>query len=86
MREKTSSVTQLVKIIAKEEVLKILKEYNLHEKIKLFIKHKNSGDFWNNAEDDILKLEFSNAIKRIANTHGRTFGAIISRLHQKDLY
>ena len=81
MREKTSSITQLVKIIAKEEVLKILKEKNEYPKNVI-----NANEYWNNAEDNILKVEFSNAIKLIAYRHGRSCGVIISRLHQKEIY
>jgi len=85
MREQTNSITKLVKIVAKEEVLKVLEEYRATKRNKCPKNVRNAGEYWNKAEDDILKTEFSAAVKQIANRHGRSFGAIIARLHQKGM-
>ena len=80
MREQTNSITKLVKIVAKEEVLKVLRE---REENPEYV--RNVGGPWNKTEDDILKVEFSAALKQIAIKHGRSFGAITSRLRQKSI-
>ena len=41
----------------------------------------NIGDPWNKKENDLLLCEMKVAIKTIAANHGRTVGAITSRLN-----
>ena len=48
---------------------------------------RNAGKPWNNMEDDKLRDEFAAGMKlsRIAQEHGRTYGAIESRLEHLGL-
>jgi len=39
---------------------------------------------WSALEDELLFEEFTNAVKKIAERHRRSFGAILSRIRQKD--
>lgn len=48
---------------------------------------RNAGKPWTEAEDDKLREEFDSKIKisEIAKEHGRTYGAIVSRLEKLGL-
>jgi len=95
-RPKTNSITHLVKIVAKEvfeEEMKKIKYTGVnYEKLKevfcapLDNGLQNLGRKWNDAEDELLKAEINFAINKIAENHGRTFGAIISRSYQKEFF
>lgn len=55
---------------------------HLDEKSTKNTPHKNAGKPWTNIEDDHLKDAFMSGVKisEIAKEHGRTYGAIESRL------
>ncbi len=85
MKEQTNSITKFVKIIAKEEIFKVLEQYQIIKKEECPKIARNGGECWNRAEDDLLRAEFTTVIKQIANRHGRSPGAITSRLYQKGI-
>ena len=88
-REASTSITHLVKTIARE----VCEEF-YEEKMDFEINLKRAedeiarkawvtcrtGEFWEEAEDRRLLQEHGQAIADIANRHGRTRGAIYSRL------
>ena len=98
-REKTNSITHLVKIIAQEvfdENVEKLKMNNSTividgEKITMSILDsldKNfAGKKWSMIENNILESELNAAIAQIAKNHGRSRGAIICKIveRQNDL-
>jgi hypothetical protein len=79
-RDKTNSVTHLVKIIAQEVVDEALK--NVYERLCKLETYKavNAGDFWNGFEDQTLTAQLDNFISSVAKIHGRTEGAIRARV------
>jgi len=46
---------------------------------------EQAGQYWSKNEDQLLKDEVSAAISTIANSHGRSKSAIVSRIFQKEL-
>lgn len=46
---------------------------------------KKAGDMWTTAEDIALAYEVRAAIASMAQNHGRSIGAIVSRVLQKEL-
>ena len=107
-REKTNSITYLVKIVAQEVYKENFKQEGIHQevckirkeldelKIKsckdyfdIFVNYKidvtNKGRSWTDFEDRLLKREIECALKKIANNHKRSDGAIRSRINQKEL-
>jgi len=89
MREKTNSITHLVKIVAEEVFDQKIEEFkgelDIEEitkkaigKIQTSLKH--AGDIWDKKECEILKAEFRVALNQIAVNHGRSTGAIRERL------
>gem|GEM_PF-5972658 len=97
-RQKTNSITHLVKIVAREEIDDSLTQYD-----KLIRKHidktveslknmtlimsslKNAGNIWTEDEDNLLIKEVEIAISQIAQNHGRTKGGILARIYQKEI-
>ncbi len=61
-----------------------IRHHNLHakEQNKSSINNKihNAGTPWNEHEDRQLRIEFHNALEEIAKIHGRSYGAIESRI------
>jgi len=109
-REKSNSITHLVKIVAQEvfnerfkhiEYLidkhhERLMQLELDKRTTRLIDHSHilneiksnleqAGQYWSKNEDQLLKDEVSAAISTIANSHGRSKSAIVSRIFQKEL-
>ena len=92
MREETSSITHLVKIVAAEVF-----EESFSRKIDLIeidgeeainsVKStlEKAGDAWTPREDDLLVKETEMAIAQIAKNHQRSKVSITSRIFQKGL-
>ncbi len=51
------------------------------EYLREYKKAHNAGMPWSTKEDDMLRGEISQAIKTMADAHGRSYGAIRSRLN-----
>ncbi len=97
MREKTNSITELVKIVAREiikgevkvEVKKAIKEEMDNSKYTYFEIRRgvdiNSNSYWTKFEDSCLKCEFEEAVNKLAKKHGRSTVAIIHRIKKEDL-
>ena len=99
MREKTNSITHLVKVVAREvceEIIEELKESTITHRINLteaersFCEHiqvsvEKAGWTWSEEEDRLLVQEVETAIAQIALNHKRSKGAIGSRIRQKEL-
>ena len=90
-REKSNSITHLVKIVAKEVVEDLLKGYkeNILEE-HLTLKRRevannatNAGEFWTKDEDDLLETEVLLSMLKIAKKHNRTLGSIRCRIQDK---
>ena len=85
-REKTDSVTHLVKIVAEEvanEVFdKRIEEIQRQSCLPKPIDTSNTGGRWTEKEDKQLNDELSNAICEIAELHRRTFGSIKARIRK----
>lgn len=93
-RKKSSSVTELIKIIAQEifennvstihhivnSIIDERKDCDISNAIK---KADLAGAAWNNEEDKMFDNEINQAIIYIAKRHKRTPGAIRSRLQQR---
>ena len=93
MRESSSSITQLVKIVARE----VVEEY-MKEKVRLF--HRSADDVcremqftmekagrkWSPDEDELLLTEIKTAIAQMAKNHGRSYTAIRLRVQDKDIF
>ena len=87
-REKTSSITQLVKIVAREvceEILQEREEEHANSCVSIQSSLKEAGKQWNSSEDICLRQEVQIAIAQIAQNHGRSIGAITARIRQKEL-
>ena len=98
-REKSSSITHLVKMVAREvceEMIEELKKgiivyrINLTEAENSFCETiqanvGKAGWTWSDEEDKSLVQEVKTAIAQIALSHERSRGAISSRIIQKDL-
>lgn len=85
MREKTSSVTQLVKIIANEVFDERIKEFILSSNAEEAIKNVQStleqaGRPWEEGEEQLLTSEFNMALAQIAKNHSRSVGAIRAKI------
>ena len=97
IREKSDSITHLVKIVANEEIdrrlheLKILRApqtinilaQEFIEKIRSSV--EKAGQPWLPEEDDLLVQEVKTAVAQIALNHKRSNGAIKARISQKQL-
>ncbi len=63
-----------------------IRHHNLHakERSKSSINNRvhNAGAPWNEHEDRQLRIEFHNALEEIAKIHGRSYGAIESRIRK----
>jgi hypothetical protein len=89
MRESSNSITKLVKIVAKE----VIEEYMATHDIRVISTSEcceriassleRAGDSWDDAEDNLLCKEFDTALAQMARNHGRSIGAIQSRLARK---
>ena len=95
-REKSDSITHLVKIVArevvKEELAKLEKRNRqdlrpITEKLcgELISVLDRVGKKWEQAEDDLLVVELNVALNKIAQNHGRTEKAILCRINDKEL-
>lgn len=93
VRERTDSITHLVKIIAKEV---FDANYNhlrqriteLENRVVLYQVDNDlqkAGEHWSHTEDQLLVDSLNRAIDIIASAHGRTPVAIRSRIEQKEL-
>jgi len=94
-RESTNSITHLVKLVCyeciDERLADLEHEIRPHvidateflENIQTNL--ARSGDYWPPGEDEFLKTELVTAIKTIAKNHSRSYAAITSRIHQKNL-
>lgn len=83
MREKTNSITHLVKIIAGEVFEEKMNQLRAQDAL-----HNNltrAGESWSQIEDDMLVREVDSTLIRIAIKHGRTTGAIRSRISQREI-
>ena len=95
MREKSDSITQLVKIVANEEIDKRVKEFRstpVHTTIdcselieKIVSSVSKAGQPWLEDEDILLEQEVKAAVAQIAVNHHRSLGAIKARISQKQL-
>ncbi len=94
-REKTNSITHLVKVVAREEI----ENYMLTHKINLdhledlttqllsdvISTCEKTGAKWERDEDALLIQEVRAAIAQIAKNHSRSIHAIKCRIDQKGL-
>lgn len=89
-REARTSITQLVKDIANEEIDKRIKnmvdavktEHQCKSAVESIINElKNIGAKWEPGEEKLLIEEVNVAISQIAANHGRSIGAIRSKLN-----
>ncbi len=84
-REKSDSITHLVKIVA-TEIFDEMFEKKLKECFPCTEPNTlNAGSVWLKVEDELLKLEIDSAISKIAVTHNRSVSSIHHRLRLKDL-
>ena len=95
-REKSDSITHLVKIVANEEIDKRIRE--LKQQVPTIIKIDGSefiqnivssvtkaGVPWTNEEDLLFEQEVRTAVAQIAKNHKRSIGAVKARISQKQL-
>jgi len=99
MREKTDSITHLVKIVAGEVFDKKVREkyeysFDMQRAEETVIASllgsitsslKEAGQIWHPEEDQLLIQEVKVAMAQIAKNHNRSKGAIRSRIQQKEL-
>jgi len=99
MREKTNSITHLVKMVAaevfKEEFERREKERIIHKASMRDMENRlcqaistnveKAGRPWSEEEDSLLLQELKTAVAQIALNHKRSRGAISSRIRQKEL-
>ena len=91
MRESSSSITQLVKIVAREVVEEYMKgrptieEYGEKYLNNITSSLEKAGRPWTLEEDSLLVQEVRTAVAQIAKNHGRSIIAITSRIDQKEL-
>ena len=101
MREKTNSITHLVKIVAQEvfderhilfldKIKACEKEIRILQQSNGFLDKiqsslKKAGTPWSVEEHNLLVQEVRTAIAQIAQNHKRSKGAIIERLKQYEL-
>lgn len=95
MREKTDSITHLVKIVAGEvfeekweenmKCRKDLKDLETHFCETIQSKVEKAGKPWSDEEDELLLQELRTAVAQIALNHKRSLGAISSRIQQRKL-
>jgi hypothetical protein len=83
MREKTNSITHLVKTVAEEVFDEKMKQLRTQD--TFYNNLTRVGESWTQFEDDILIREVDSILNRIATKHGRTVGAIRSRINQKEI-
>ena len=98
-REKSSSITHLVKVVAREvfeEMSDELKKNVITHRMNLTRTERDfcesiqsnvekAGWTWSEEEDNLLIQEVKTAIAQIALNHKRSRGAILSRVSQKQL-
>ena len=88
MREKTNSITRLVKAVAEEVFEKKMAQHQneLQTWLQKSFAQARAGEPWGQIEDDLLIQEIEHAIERIAKKHGRTIGTIRSRISQREIF
>jgi len=99
MREKTNSVTHLIKIVAKEvyddqldKIFERIEKLESSAHVHLFqptfspetIKSR-AGEAWTEDEERALDDELTRALEWIAQKHGRSSGAIQARISYRGL-
>lgn len=96
-RKSSTSITELVKIIANEEIDKRITELKILRApqvvniqagdfiSKVQISTEKAGQYWTAEEDDLLVHEINAAVAQIAINHKRSLSAIKSRVSQKQL-
>jgi len=92
-REKSSSITQLVKIVAREVVEEFFEEKGLDSLADLGDKWAEklrsdlemAGRPWSGEESALLKVQVRTAIAQIAKNHRRSMNAIRMRIEEQDL-
>jgi len=93
-REKTGSITHLVKIVATEVFHDLMKRdedivgvRNLSKQLceKVISSCHKAGDPWTKEEDHLLVDEMRAAIAQVAQNHQRSIGAIKARVAAKGL-
>jgi len=85
-RVKTNSITQLVKIVAEEQAVALMQAHErTHHKSEEAKPLYNQGELWAQCEDHKLIGEFYALIEHLAISHGRTKGAIRSRLQHLNI-
>lgn len=95
MRNPTTSITQLVKEVAKEVICEELEKRkdnipDLSSVAEQFCQRvhsdlSNRNKFWSPEEYEMLTHEVRVAISSIANNHKRSFGAIAMKIRDKNL-
>jgi len=94
-RKKSNSVTELVKIVAKEvmqDTVRSAVQEELRREVEMDVEMDMGigcrlGKPWSVCEDLRLKEEVNYTLNHMANKHGRSTGAIVSRLkkHYKEM-
>jgi hypothetical protein len=93
-REKTDSITHLVKTVAGEvfdEKIKAVRETFVKDMLadqKEEVKRSasNAGESWSKEEDEALEVAVTLMVLKIAKKHGRTLGSIRCRIMDKMNY
>lgn len=92
-REKTNSITELVKIVAREVFVEENKKTRAlaYEATKNFCNDlkaeiNKAGASWTEDEECALRKEVAVALEIIAKKHGRSYGAIKSRLSHQGFF
>ncbi len=94
-RQKTNSITHLVKIVAQEiwdqntpRTEQVI-TYNIDAKDlidNLVNNLRKAGASWSLGEEDLLRKEMDVALKTLAVNHQRTVGAIVARIKFLGIY
>lgn len=83
----TDEITKSIKRVA-NEVFDERKKEIIDGLRKVFddgLENDRSYKGWNELEDHLLLEEFRNAVNTIAKRHGRSFGAVLSRIRKNEL-
>jgi len=83
----TDEITKSIKKVA-NEVFDGRKKEIIDGLRKVFddgLENDRSYKGWNELEDHLLLEEFRNAVNTIAKRHGRSFGAVLSRIRKNEL-
>ena len=88
-RQKTNSITHLVKIVAEEvfhDLMKKRPQQTPREFLDLIQSDlEMAGQKWSKAEDQMLIDEVRVAVATIAKNHQRTIGAIVARVQDQSI-